>query len=318
MKIHALTEKNKPFVYLSTGRAFCGLENYLDCQVNLFDYRDWYNHCLVTPHEDVDIFIFESVYMELCNLHTRLLRAFYPNAKLVALGSDTIYYIKTGKNGGWQFNSPLDVDLFLETMSEVREEYKNRGVKVDKWMWTISESLISHLEGLPRKNWKERLFDFISLLSPHTIGRQGSYRQEMVEYLKNRYCNFTRGLGSGMDDKNPDITHLEYGNAKITIGTSSHDNPQFFGVKGYRDAIGPFMDSLLVYDDFKDVVDNYQVGTLVPAYGYGKFHELVEILDYFDANETHRNLCIEAQKKFFRENTIEKQLVRLFKKYGIC
>lgn len=313
MNILALTEKAKPFVYLSTGKAFENLDKYIDCDVNVIDFREW----APVGNNEIDIFIFEAVYAELLNFSISDIKYIYPNAKIVCLGSDTIYFVKTNKNDGYQFKSPEECDLFLETMWDSFEVYEERGINVDHWDWTISEWLIEDLKRFTPKPWDEREHDFISLLSPHTIAREGSYRYEMVGAIGAADMSFTQGGGTGMADPEVDKIFESYCNSKITLGTSSHDNPEIFGRKGFRDAIGPFLGSILIYDDYKDVVADYLVGGIMPMYGYGKFEELSAIKEYLDNNPTHRDFYIERQKEFFTKNTIDEQLVGKFLDHSI-
>jgi hypothetical protein len=269
MIIKAITEPDKLFVYTCTGRAFENLSTYIDCETRVEDYKVWSQ--TIHVEEDVDVFIFESVYLELTRFTTAHLRHFYPNAKLVAMGSDTIYFIGENKNGGYQFNSPLDVDLFLEKMDDCIEEYERRGVNVDNWMWTISDWMIEYLKKFELVSFDEREYDFIGVYAPHTIQREGSYRNRMVRHIEDAGFRFTQGGGSGHEDNDLDRLLNMYCNSKFTLGTTSHDNPKFHGMKGFRDWIGPFLGSLLIYDDYKDVIKRYDGRNTVPVYPYDDF-----------------------------------------------
>lgn len=322
MKIVAPTEQGKPFVFTSTGLAFFNMGEILGGQTELIESRAWRDHMKRGPHEDVDIVLFEAAYMEQNRLSTRELRTAYPNAKLVCLGSDTIYFTTTGKNGGWQFDSPLDVDLFLETMHDPEEAYRGKGVNVGHWDWTGSETFFMRCttwKGVERE-YRKRFYDFICVLSPHTVNREGSYRKRMFDHLEeSTQYSITRGGGSGMDDSGKGLSKTldHYCQSRVCIGTSSHDNPQFFGRKGWRDAIAPFLGCVLCYDDFPDVMADYQVGGLMPLYKYGKFDELFAISDYLRKNESHRNWYLETQRQFFWDNSIEAQLLERFNEHGI-
>lgn len=309
--IHAITEFDKPFVWTTTGKAFQRIGEHLDVKVNLIDYKKWPAY-LQYANFQVKLVLFESVYLELINATVRDLRIVYPNAKLVCLGSDTIYYITTGKNGGYQIKYPQELDLFLEKMDPCIEEYKKRGVNVDGWMWTISEYLIDRCS---KYQSDEKLYDFIGVYAPHTINREGSYRNRMVNYIRDSAFTFTQGGGTGHEDQDLDRLFTAYSKSRFTLGTTSHDNPAFHGMKGFRDWIGPFMGSLLIYDDYPEIISKFDGGATVPIYGYGNFEELIEVANYFTINKTHYNALLEKQKEWARKNTIEEQLLYLLEKH---
>lgn len=315
MKILSITEKNKPFVYLCVGKAVENLPNLIDCESTVLDVNEW----IPESNPDIDLFICEAVYLSPAfkNITIPQIKELYPNAKVVVLGSDTIYYTTTGTNHGYQINYPQDCDLFLETMYEPQAIYYRNQVRVDHWDWSISQWTIDYLEKFEPKSWNNREYDFISVLSPHTIAREDSYRNRMVKSIEDAGLTFTQGGGNGMSDEDIDRLLQSYCNARVCLGTSSHDNPNFFGRKGFRDAIAPFLDSVLIYDDFEDVVKDYLVGGIMPMYGYGNFEELPWILEYLNNNPTHRKFYIEKQKEFFRKNTIDIQLVERLNKHGI-
>ena len=318
MKIYAVTEDSKPFVSLSTGKAFSNLSSYYDCEVQVKDFNYWRNREIDSDSGNDVVVIFESVYLELAGMSTRDLREYYPNAKFVAMGSDTIYYLVTNKNNGYQFDSPFEVDLFLEKMEDCIDQYRARGINVDHWMWTASDWLLDYVQKFDEgKKFEEKENDFIGLYAPHTIQRPNSYRNKMVNFLASKGKKFTQGGGSGHDDPDVDKIFQQYANIKFTLGSTSHDNPLFHGMKGFRDWIGPHMGSMLIYDDYPDVRKHFQGGELVPLYEYGVFEGILAIHDHYSQNTDQYYEVIEHQKAWALDNTIEKQLVKLFTKHGI-
>lgn len=319
INILAITEYDKPFVYLTTGQAFKNLSSYIDCTVTILDFRHWFQSIRQQSIKanDIDLLICESVYIELNRFTITFLRSIYPNAKIVVLGSDTIYYITTGKNNGYQFDSPLEVDLFLEKMDVCIEEYQKRGVNVDSWMWTASDELLDYIEAKDKYYTQEREFDFIGVYHPISINNIGSYRQRMVQYLTDHGYKFTQGGGTGHEDQNYDRLFSHYRRSWFTLGTTSHNNPLFHSMKGFRDWIGPAMGALLIYDDYPDVIKKFHGGTLVPTYPYEDFKAITEIADYYKNDLEAFNSLLELQKKWARANTIEKQLHKLFLEHHI-
>ena len=313
MIIHSVTEPNKSFVWSSTGMAFNALG------ATVFDYEAWVEtlrNGIHSPLYDVDLVIFESVYLEWTGLTVKQLRAIYPKAKVVCLGSDTIYYVVTGKNGGYQIQHPQDCDLFLEQMSECIDFYEAKGVNVDRWMWTASEWLLNfaaQFKDLEKEN------DFIGVYAPHTISEPG-YRQDMVNYIKNAGRSFSRGDGIGHEDNELDSLLSWYGRSRYTLETSSHNNPQLKNcVKGFRTFLGAETNTLLMCDDNPDIIRYYDdpQGRMIPIYKYGNFQEIIDLADYYDSHPAERNLLITRQRDWVRQNTIEKQLKRLLTKHKI-
>lgn len=313
-KIVTITEFNKPFVYQSTGYAIQELSTMLDCELDQRDLSDWKKRDICPDNGQV-IFIVECSYMEQAGLTTKEIRQYYPNCKIVALGSDTIYFVTTGKWGGFQFQTPKECDLFLETMSICENVYREKNIIVDHWNWSISNKLIQQLKQYKLISFDDRKWDLIGLYSPHTIN--SGYRKEMIDYIRKRGYKFTRTEAKGMDDINTDYVYETYCNSKFCLETTSHNNPNFHGMKGYRWAIAPFTNTLLICDDYQDVLKYWYGGTIIPIYGYGKFAEIPSIIEYFSRNKTHRIELLKQQRKWIQNITIERQLYRKLKQYEI-
>lgn len=318
MLIHSPTEFLKPFVYTSTGYAVQELAKMLDAELVQFEQSEWGNVTFDKDLSNVDLVIFEAAYVEMWKIGTRQIRNTYPNAKLVCISSDDIYFILTGKNGGYQFPGVADCDLFLCQMTQSIDEYKQRGVNVDRWMWTGSKEFFQYCENLYDKagHGFEKHYDFIGVYGPWTL-EQG-YRKEMVDAIKAAGMTFTQGGGSGHDDNNLDGVLESYCRSYFTLGTSSHNNPLLndkWCVKGWRDFIGPFMGSLLIYDNNPDIINYYCQQT--PIYEFGNFDSLIKVANFLKDCPEKRDFIIEAQKKWALENTIEKQLFRLLKEHKI-
>lgn len=316
MKIYAVTEFDKPFVYLTTGLAFKALGDILGCEAIVSDYPVWGHRKLEKDSGNDAVVLFEAAYLDYVKMSTKELRSFFPNAKFVALGSDTTYYVTNKK--GFQFDSPLEVDLFLDSMDHVCEDYAKLGIKTDSWMWTTSGENLRQVTEFTKNNPAEKDNDFVSVLAPWTITREGSYRKAMVDYLRARGYTFEQGGGNGHMDKDVEKIYRTYVRSRFTLGTTSHDNPTIRGMKGWRDWIGPHLGAALIYDDHPDVLRKYHNNGLVPVYPYGDFEKICVLADELKANSRLFDALLERQRQWAEANTIERQLASLLIKHGIA
>jgi hypothetical protein len=262
----------------------------------------------------VSVVVFESALLKLSRTRVSDLRQFFPGAKLVALGSDTVWYLRGGVHPpyeGWllydragkaEFFSPHEVDLFLDMLDEVVEAYQARGIRADSWMWTISEAMRSYMENKPLQ---AKSCDFISLFTQQPSSGD-NYRQRLVQHLRAGGVSVQVG-GVGYD---LDGLAQAYGRARFTLGTTSPSwTTGIRTMKGFRDWIGPCRGSVLLYDDHPDIVRKY---TAVPTHPYGDFDALIQLTRSIDYDAV-----LQAQRAWIAENTIDRQLERLFARHNI-
>lgn len=320
MIIHHPTEFTKSFVWHSTGLAVKNLAALMGGYAYQFEACTWGNRMDsgnwgVSP-EKADLLIVEATYFEINGTTVQEVRRHYSNAAIIVLSSDAIYFVATGKNGGFQFQGLGDVDLFLELDPRVREHYRELGYRnIDEWKWTASAELLGHIAGTPNPPFEEREYDFIGVYAPHTIAREGSYRNQMVRAIESAGLKFTQGGGSGHGDSDIDRLIQHYKNSKFTLGTSSHDNPLLTQcVKGFRDFMGPAAGSLLIYDN-NPAIRLYNCP--MPVHPYGDFDRLISLTEEYKSNPLIYQSTLEAQQKWVLENTIEKQLFKKLKEHKL-
>lgn len=205
----------------------------------------------------------------------------------------------TQRKGGREFERPQDVDLWLDLLDEVNEYYQKQSIKTDSWMWTASDDLVLDYLQRPRP---EKTVDFIGLFN---IG--GMYRKRLTYHLDRSFKKNVFGkVGYGIDE-----LYDAYSSSKFTLGTTS-GCPGWGCVgrtmKGFRDWIGPACGSVLIYDDHPDVIRKYPCPTY-PYDDYAKIPEIVAGIDY-------EKVLLE-QQDWIKNNTLEKQFMRLFHKYGL-
>lgn len=260
------------------------------------------------------VFFFESAVLKMCLLTTGDLRGFFPNAKLVAIGSDTIVYINgyrhihggpkclTDEKNNAEFQSIYDVDLFLDLLDECTDNYTNKGINTHSWMWTISEYLIEELDRLDNIENKTR--DFICIAAMYT-----TYRKNLVNYMHRARRDILVGGAHGSSvSYTPKWINEEFGKAIINLGTTS---PSWTGVrtmKGFRDFVSPFCGTPLIYDSHPDVVRKYPC---VPTYDYDNFDSILELFRELYSDKDKYYKTVDEQKTWARENTIYKQFKKL-------
>lgn len=222
------------------------------------------------------------------------LKGKYPYAKFIMFGSDTVYY-KGIDSCYWP------VDLFLDIVqSDVEKATK---YKAEHYYWTISETLIQQIEKTPLDQTKTT--DFISLCR-QSHSRRGFFNEILTAH------SFLFNLNLW------DLEQIfkTYAQCWFAIG---HTTPLdcFFerGMKGFRDWIAPFCGTVLVYDDYPDMV---KIGTaILPIYKYRDPNDLYRITDELKNDKTKYESVLTKQKEWCKINTIEAQLERILIKHGM-
>ena len=83
-------------------------------------------------------------------------------------------------------------------------------------------------------------------------------------------------------------------------------------MKGFRDWIAPFCGTLLVYDNFPDILD---VGSFIPIYKYEDWNDAARIIKELKRSSYVYDLILKKQKQWALENTLEKQFIKIFEKH---
>lgn len=215
----------------------------------------------------------------------------FPNAKIVMFGSDTIYL-------GGEAGIPWKVDLYIECVEELVKNIKAFSSK--HFYWSVSQTLINKVE-TETKPPKENL----------TICLCNSCNNERQHFFENLSNQINLQYNKSLYKINEVISL--YLKSKVTLG---HTMPVYPGkqrsMKGFRDWLGPICGSALIYDDYPDVI---KLG-IVPTYPYRDFNRAAQLIKEIIQDEQGRNSLIEKQVAWIKENTIEKQLIRIFNEMG--
>jgi hypothetical protein len=144
------------------------------------------------------------------------------------------------------------------------------------------------------------------------------YRAEMTKYIKECGYTFSQGGGTGHNDGNLEKIYRKYISSWFTLGTTSHNRPELTKegtMKGFRDWIGPILNSLLIYDNHPNIIKLFPVD-YIPLYSYGKFDEILNIVDQLKKDTWLYKFFLSQQKKWAIDNTIDKQLYKLLLKHN--
>lgn len=318
MKIYTITDFDVPFEVVSVNYGIEGLSKYIkDCEVHTISFADLKAR-RINREEDSCLFIFEVGYPQHANLTTKDLRQWFPNARFITLCCDTMYYIVNNLPTQLK-DQKEEVELTLEINPNCQYWFDEKGIKNDTWMWTISDKLLEELTQLsnPQVDFTIKDNDLIGVYHPCSFAQPG-YRSNMIKYIKEHGYSFSQGGGTGHNDGNLEKIYRKYMSSWFTLGTTSHNNPKFTAngtMKGFRDWIGPILNCLLIYDNHPNVQKLFPLD-IIPNYEYGNFEQILNIVDSLKEDTfTYLNL-LRMQKDWAKNNTIDKQLVKILTKYN--
>ncbi len=317
MKIYGIFDYSLMFIGSTLGWAVENLDKYIkNCEVKVYPYEDLKTRRIELDYDQDIIFLFEIGNPQHCRVSTQDLRKVYPHAKFVCFCSDTMYY---QVNNLPRQMDPNGIDLHLELVPQCIDKFKEDGIDAELWMWTGSDRLFELATQYKSENWYNKQYDFIGVYGPWTIDNKECWRHNAVEYIKNQGYTFTQGGGNGWGDIDLGRLFQAYMDSYITLGTTSHNRPELTKLgtqKGFRDWLGPILGNLLIYDNHPNIMNIFNKDeNIVPTYDYDNFQTILNCYDRNVDEEIYSTL-VEKQKLFAINNTIDKQLVRIFLKKG--
>ena len=267
--------------------------------------------------EDTNLVTFHGAHPKIYRKTVRNIRDRFPNAFVISLGSDSIPYLYGFPSQGmmtfkdYEFNSPEDVDLHLDTLSEVIEKYSARGIKCGQWMWTASQAHLDELKQLYKPiPLAKKEIGFYSLIAVKT-----PYRQKLREILSSQDVKSIIGPGH----HNMDQIYRDYISSALIVGTTSGSWTPQRTMKGFRDWIAPTLGSVLVYDDHHDIRKTF--GNRVWTYDYNKPEQLYDLLESIigknesqEYNQARYDYILNLQREWIEANTIENQFQSIIKR----
>src|SRR5690606_26991256 len=169
------------------------------------------------------------------------------------------------------------IDIHLDPIQKVANDIQQiSGKPTEHWWWSISESMISELSSIRDDSLTEEKERDLICLCNFTPGMYE--RNVLFENIKRR------GMSLAFNKKLfniPDI-YREYNKSKAALGTTTRciEGLPHRSMKGFRDWIAPFCDTVLIYDDYIDIVNNLKY--LVPIYRYQDVDNIYEIIQLLD------------------------------------
>jgi hypothetical protein len=223
----------------------------------------------------------------------KLIRGKFPNAKLVMMAADSIYY-------GFPDASPWKVDLWMDTVKAAVA--KTTKFPAEHFYWNVSETILKDIQASQIKIEKTRWF--VSLCHAASA--------ERTRFMNDLRCHGKEVLW------NQNLWDLHkiyemYATCWFALGHTSpvHDN-KARSMKGFRDWIAPELGTILIYDDYPDIRDL----EIVPMYRYLDAGSVINLADRLKNDKGYYEQILGLQKKWAWDNSLEKQITRAFKKYG--
>lgn len=303
-----IIDKSTPFAYLTVQKGIECFASNQQYNFTCYGKKTFYRREIDNDSGKV-IVIVEAAYLEEGRFSVQELKKFFPNSKVVVLGSDTFYHIHRGTR---QFQGLEDCDLFLDLMESCAEEY-SKYTKTDTWNWTTNRPLNDYLLKFAGENSDiVPDTDFISVLGAHTVNR--GYRKNMIDYIRDSGLTFTRGDSDGYHDQDMDKLYRSYLKCRYTLATSSHDNGMR-SAKGFRNEVGIMLGRPLFTDNFPDSIKQYLAYGVF--YDYDDLSGLIRMAQFYPYSSPAYYQLVELQRRWTMENTVEKQLERKFEKHAI-
>jgi hypothetical protein len=176
--------------------------------------------------------------------------------------------------------------------------YDDGGYSKIFW-WTIPKSIIKN---------QNNGFDRNSLIC--LCRESSSDRRRFFQQIREKYNILTDINWRGIED----LLSI-YNQQKFTIGIthSPHQGNYIRGMKAFRDWLGPATGSLLVYDNYPQIV-KYLHG-IVPTYEFNNAVSLLETIEGL-TREQYDCLLLE-QQSWLMQNTIDEQFISIFLEMGL-
>lgn len=318
------------YTHYTTTLALSSLAQDRQIPFTAFDLTQLKAHAF--PAYDVRLIVLHAAHLKIARLTTGELKQAYPRAKLVTLGSDFIYYTRRYPDRhegllvdprGYEFVRVEDVDLHLDLMNEVVEKLRVDGIPSARWYWTASaEGLRLAGELCAEEPEPEKTCDVICYANPN-VSAPGGYRPRLTRELVARGRKIQWGGTTEFVTLSPDVLrdiYRTYRSAKVSLGTSSPSWTPCRTAKGWRDWIAPALGVPLIYDDLPEAIDIQGPAGLgqcpLNTFAYGDWEGLEALLKQYDDHRL-RETVVCNQRKWIKENTLEKQFARVFDYYSL-
>jgi len=258
------------------------------------------------------------------------LRQKFPNAKIVILMTDAQYnFRRTQPNGkhdgeiGWVLRGldPSDfnaADMLLFSDHGVMMTYRSiTKTLCEYFMWTIAESTITKLT--TNKHLYSNTIKTIDFFALINLVSYGQIRRRIRQHLlKSHYKVFFAGNTLSTFDNFQQLYKV-YNRSRFILGTTSSVIPtrEERCMKGFRDWLAPFCNSVLIYDDYHDVMTYFvdDSGVVVPIYSFRKLATINGLYNDLTSDKELYSSFIDRQRNWALKNTVYQQFTRLFQRW---
>ncbi len=207
----------------------------------------------------------------------------FPNSKIVMFSGDTVYY-----------KPQIVPDLLFETMKECIGWVN---CPTEHFYWSISEDLMRQAENTERLP-KEQ--DCICLCNGASNER--------------RIFMGTVGCLYGLDIWNLEAIFKAYSKCWVALGhTVSVWENRPRSMKGFRDWIAPFCDTVLIYDNYPDIID---IG-VVPTYEFKNPDSAKALIERLKNEPEFYAGILKMQKEWAYAHTLEYQIGTTLRKHDL-
>lgn len=251
----------------------------------------------------------ESRAVGLCGNSIDNIRAYFPNSYIIVMGSYSIYcrdYI--------EYDHPNKADLHLDTSYDVSEEFKKRGYNADMFLWSGNQPVFNQAKDFYATYGKlASVREAICLCRSSDSSFPGGHFYDRSVLFKG-IRNAGISLGYNLELFNLADCIRVFAESDVAIGTTTpSSDPQRNG-KGFRDWLGPFVGCPLIADDYSGYIDLYE--GIVPMYKYGDIADCIDKIRFIQQLDPEaRSELLARQVAFAELNTIEQQLLRVYKKH---
>lgn len=235
----------------------------------------------------------ETIYIYAHNPHLEKwhfdrLKSRIPNSKTVMIGGDCIYF---GID-----NWPVDMGIEFNrcVVDRMNKMYKGEYIH-----WTPSRNVFHRIREVLNGKTFEKKYDIMCLANMRCSA-------ERVDFIMGFYLNGKKVL-SNLKEYNLDKVIEYYSECKFTLGVTHAVWGAYEkrSAKGFRDYIAGECGTLLIADDYQDMM---QFSDIVPIYPFNDYLKAIELMNYYEKNQQKYQNLIEKQKTFFYSINMENQL----------
>ena len=263
----------------------------------------------------------------------------FPNSTIVILSWDDKYYLQN-----CFYNEPeimpgmSNVDFYLTNDLYSYNMYKNLGINSQFYISTPSESLLNMCVDNYNKYIQSKTYDVQYLTGGKGKEKKiSNYRQKLIDILDKYFNTFYGNVDFNKFNKQVYISDQIYNSlmdykAKINIGSTNsawsftRSNPKgsaYYLInrekkinqrcqKGVKDFISPFLETLLLIDDYDDYI-KFLPNSVFPKYRFNHLDSLIELINHFLNHKEEFKDTINKQKNFIIEHSFLRQFMYIMK-----